>query len=62
MLGPIGTQEILLLALVILFFFGAKRLPAIARSLGRSRSEFARGWQDSEIESQPTQNPPGNGQ
>ena len=61
MFGPIGTQEILLLALVILLFFGAKRLPGIARSLGRSRSEFQRGRQEGEVASEVVSEPSVNG-
>ena len=36
----IGTQEILLLLLIALLLFGARRLPEIGRSLGRGMREF----------------------
>jgi sec-independent protein translocase protein TatA len=36
----IGTTEILLLLLVALLLFGAKRLPEIGRSVGRGMREF----------------------
>lgn len=36
----LGTSEILLIAFVIFIFFGAKRLPEIARSLGKGIGEF----------------------
>jgi sec-independent protein translocase protein TatA len=36
----IGTTEILLLLLIALLLFGAKRLPEIGRSLGRGMREF----------------------
>jgi sec-independent protein translocase protein TatA len=36
----IGTGEILLLLLLALLLFGAKRLPEIGRSLGRGMWEF----------------------
>ena len=35
-----GWQEIMLLILVILLFFGAKRIPELARGLGRGIREF----------------------
>ncbi len=35
-----GWQEIILLVLVILLFFGAKRIPELARGLGRGIREF----------------------
>ncbi|HEY5792040.1 MAG TPA: twin-arginine translocase TatA/TatE family subunit [Chthoniobacterales bacterium] len=38
--GSLGWPEILLIFLVVLVLFGAKRLPELARGLGRSLSEF----------------------
>ncbi|WP_052847441.1 Sec-independent protein translocase subunit TatA [Streptomyces avicenniae] len=35
-MGQIGPRELVLLAIVVLLVFGAKRLPDIARSLGKS--------------------------
>lgn len=43
MLGGIGAQEILLILLIIVLLFGAKKIPEIARGLGRSVSEFKKG-------------------
>jgi sec-independent protein translocase protein TatA len=40
MFGNIGTGEIVLLLLVALLLFGAKRLPEIGRSLGSGMREF----------------------
>ena len=39
----IGWQQIIVILLVALLFFGAKRLPEIARSLGKSVREFKKG-------------------
>lgn len=36
----IGFQELLLIFLIVLLLFGAKRLPEIARSLGKASNEF----------------------
>ena len=41
--GAPGLPEILLILFVVLLLFGAKKLPDLARSLGRSLSEFKRG-------------------
>ena len=38
--GPLGGPEILLIALVVLLLFGAKKLPEFARGLGKSMGEF----------------------
>lgn len=40
MLGPIGWQEMIFIAVIILFVFGAKRLPEMGRSLGTGIKEF----------------------
>lgn len=39
----IGSQDILVGLAIALFFFGAKRLPEIARSLGTAMKEFSKG-------------------
>jgi sec-independent protein translocase protein TatA len=41
--GFLGVQELLLLMLVLLLLFGAKRVPELGRSLGRGMLEFKRG-------------------
>ena len=45
MLG-LGTQEIILIVLVVLIFFGAKKIPELARGLGKGVSEFKKGMSD----------------
>lgn len=48
-----GPFEIIVILLVVLLLFGAKRLPELARSLGKSLNEFKRGREEgSERESQ----------
>jgi len=42
----IGFTEILLILFVVLILFGAKRLPELARSIGKSVSEFKKGMND----------------
>lgn len=46
MLGRFGGWEFLLILLVILLLFGAKRLPEIARSLGKALREFKKAGQE----------------
>jgi len=45
-----GVQELLLILLVVVFLFGAKKIPEIARGLGKGMSEFKKGMQDGEAE------------
>jgi len=45
--GMQGLPEILLIIFVILLLFGAKKLPELARSLGKSLNEFKRGQTES---------------
>lgn len=40
MLGPIGGTEVALICLIILLFFGAKKLPEMARGIGESIKEM----------------------
>ena len=46
MLGGIGTWEILLIFLVLLLLFGARRIPEIARGLGKGVTEFKNAVRD----------------
>ncbi len=39
-IGPIGTPELIIIMIVLLLLFGAKRLPEMGRSLGRGMREF----------------------
>jgi len=40
LLGMIGTQDMILFFLVVLLLFGAKKLPELARGLGKTMGEF----------------------
>ena len=42
-MGRIGTTEIILIVVVILILFGAKRIPQLMRSLGSGMREFKKG-------------------
>jgi sec-independent protein translocase protein TatA len=39
-MGNLGATEIILIVLVILVFFGAKKIPELARGLGQGIREF----------------------
>ena len=50
MFSGIGIQELLLLFLVVLLFFGAKRIPDIAAGLGRGIRDFKKALKDTQDE------------
>jgi sec-independent protein translocase protein TatA len=39
-MGPLGWPEIIIILVVLLLLFGAKRLPEMGRSLGKGMREF----------------------
>jgi sec-independent protein translocase protein TatA len=47
-IGNLGLPEILVILLIILLFFGAKRIPEIAGSFGKGIKEFKRSLSDVE--------------
>ena len=47
----IGSWEVVILALIVLVLFGGSRIPSLARSLGKSITEFKKGVQGIEDES-----------
>ena len=47
-MGLPGGSEIILIIFVILLLFGAKKLPELSRSLGKSLGEFKKGQQEGE--------------
>ncbi|OGG51608.1 MAG: hypothetical protein A3F84_19155 [Candidatus Handelsmanbacteria bacterium RIFCSPLOWO2_12_FULL_64_10] len=60
MFGDIGFMELLIIFLVALLFFGAKRLPELAGGLGKSIREFKKGMKDVQDEVSKEIHPPSN--
>jgi sec-independent protein translocase protein TatA len=46
----LGTQEIILIAIVILVLFGAKKIPDLMSGLGKGIKEFKKASRDIETE------------
>jgi len=50
MFGNLGAGEIILIVLVVLLLFGAKKIPELARGIGKGMGEFKKGLKDVENE------------
>jgi sec-independent protein translocase protein TatA len=48
-----SPTELLVILGIILLLFGAKKLPELARSLGKSSKEFKKGMREADEEEQP---------
>jgi sec-independent protein translocase protein TatA len=49
-IGGLGTQELLIILLIIFVLFGASRLPQLAKSLGQSKRAFKDGLDEADEE------------
>ena len=49
-IGGLGMSEILLIALVILLFFGGKKIPELMKGLGKGVRSFKNGLNEVESE------------
>jgi sec-independent protein translocase protein TatA len=52
-MGRIGAPELIIILVVLLLLFGARKLPDLARSLGASAKEFRRGLDQGSKEEEP---------
>ncbi len=62
--GPVGPTELLLILLIVVIIFGARRLPELGKGLGEGIRNFKKGFgskepEDKKAESEKT-NPPDN--
>jgi sec-independent protein translocase protein TatA len=46
----LGTQELILIIVVVLLLFGASKIPELARNLGRGVAEFKKAQKEAEME------------
>lgn len=51
-LGFIGTQEVIIISIIVLLLFGGKKIPELMRGIGKGIRSFKEGMDDvkSEIE------------
>jgi sec-independent protein translocase protein TatA len=50
LIGGLGGQEMIIIFLIVLLLFGAKKLPELARGVGKSVGEFKKAREDFEKE------------
>lgn len=53
-IGGIGMQEVLLIALVVLLFFGGKKIPELMKGLGKGVRSFKDGMNGIETDTETT--------
>ncbi|MCX7783618.1 MAG: twin-arginine translocase TatA/TatE family subunit [Meiothermus sp.] len=53
---PIGPTELIIILVIVVLLFGARKLPELARGLGQSAKEFRKGL--SEDEKKPEESKP----
>lgn len=55
LIGGLGMQEVLIIALVVLLFFGGKKIPELMNGLGKGVRSFKEGMNDikKDIEEEP---------
>ncbi len=56
-IGGIGMQEVLLIALVVLLFFGGKKIPELMKGIGKGVRSFKEGMNNVEKESEEIEEP-----
>lgn len=49
-IGGVGMQEVLLIALVVLLFFGGKKIPELMKGIGKGVRSFKEGMNSMEKE------------
>jgi len=57
-MGSVGFKEILVIILILVILFGAKRIPELARGMGRGVKEFKDGMRDGSKEDPPSEKKP----
>jgi sec-independent protein translocase protein TatA len=53
----LGVQELMLIFIIALFFFGGKKLPEMAKGLGRGLRELKRSSEGADDEDEPRAEP-----
>jgi sec-independent protein translocase protein TatA len=57
MLGNIGLPEVLIILLVVILLFGAKKIPELAKGLGQGLKEFKKAAKNEDMEAGKNEKP-----
>jgi sec-independent protein translocase protein TatA len=47
---PMGNEWVILIIIAVIFIFGAKKIPELAKTLGKAKGEFEKGKIEAEKE------------
>jgi len=50
LVGPLGWSELLIILVIVLIFFGPRRLPEVAEAIGKSLRKFKKASSDAKEE------------
>jgi len=50
LIGPLGWSELLIILIIVLIFFGPRRLPEVAEAIGKSLRKFKKASADAKDE------------
>ncbi|MDW7760179.1 MAG: twin-arginine translocase TatA/TatE family subunit [Acidobacteriota bacterium] len=57
LLGPVGPTELILILLIVIIIFGAKKLPDLGKSLGEGIKNFKKSMSHKDREDQDSASP-----
>jgi len=52
-MGSLGPTELIIILVIVLLLFGAKKLPDLASSMGKSIKEFRKASEEADADEQP---------